>query len=189
MIIEITVTKDDYTKFCKFAVDRISSPKGNKNDRVKSLFSNVVIWLAIAFVSFSIFQSNEINFSQFHWPSALITTIPFLVFISTFLGYLSKVKLNALPNENGLMLGERTIEIDESGIRDTNSFGTSLYKWKSLHEVAVHKGNVYLFLDTMLAQIIPSSAFENEDEAEEFKRRVEIMHNEARQPTADASAE
>jgi hypothetical protein len=94
---------------------------------------------------------------------------------------------NSTPKENGLMLGKRTIEIDESGIKDISNLGTSIYKWEALEEVVKHEGNVYLFLDTVLAQIIPYSAFKNQDEMEEFATQIELMHNKLLQPNADAS--
>lgn len=190
MIIEVSVTKDDYLTFCKFTIARVTSFQGaKKSDKAKSFIVNLVVWAVIAFTSFSIFQSKEISFAKFHWPSALAASAPLLLFIAAILAYLSKAKSNSLPKENGPTLGKRVIEINDRGIRDTNSFGTCLYKWTSLDEVVLHEGNVYLFLDTMLAQIIPSSTFSSKFKAEEFKRRVETMHNNALQPFTKAPTE
>lgn len=176
MIKEITVTNDDYKRYCKYAISR-STPEKEKEKGLKPFLLNLIIWFVIAIVFFSIFQSKEFSLSNFHWPTALVTSFPFLVFIVVFISYLKKIEKNSAPKENGLMLGKRIIEIDDSGIKDTNNLGSSLYKWEALEEVVMHEGNVYIFLDTMLAQIIPSCAFENQNEAEEFKKNIEEMHN------------
>lgn len=176
MIKEITVTADDYKRYCKFAIAR-STPVKDEAKGLKPFLVNLIIWFVIAVVLVSVFQSKDFSLSKFHWPTALLTLLPFLVFIGVFISYLKKIEKNSKPKENGLMLGKRVIEINDSGIKDTNSFGSSLYKWQALEEVVTHEGNVYLFLDTMLAQIIPSSAFENEAEIEEFTKNVDKLHN------------
>ena len=188
MIKEITVTEDDYKRYCKFAIAR-STPEKKEEKGLKPFLVNLAIWFVIAAAFFSVFQSKEFSLSKFHWPTALVTSLPFLVFIGAFISYLKKIEANSIPKENGPMLGNRVIEINDSGIKDTNSFGSSIYKWQALEEIVIHEGNVYLFLDTMLAQIIPSSSFENQDEMEEFTKHVEKLHNKLLQPNANASAE
>lgn len=194
MIKEVTLTNDDYKAFCKVAFERQSTANKEEKEKEKEngfklFFMNLLVWIVVAVVILLILQSKEFSLSKFHWPTALLTSVPFLVIIAAYISYLKGMAKNTLAKENGPMLGKRIIEIDESGIKDTNSFCSSIYKWEALEEVVIHEGSVYLFLDTMLAQIIPSSAFESQAEVQEFTREVEKMHKNIVQPTASVSAE
>jgi len=179
LIKEITVTTDDFKKYSKFAFARLSTPKAT-GWRHHALM--LVIWFIVAVVFITIFKSQGFSLSKFHWPSGLAVALPFLIFIFAFAYNFKKIEKRSLPKQNGLMLGKRTIKIDESGITDTSRLGTSTYSWEALDVIEEHKGNVYLFVDTMLAQIIPSSAFESRSEMEEFVEHIEKMHNKALQP-------
>jgi len=174
LIKEITVTKDDYKAYSKFACSKLTPPR---EKGLIPFFKNLAVWLVVTVVFFTIFQTTDFSVSKLHWPTALATSLPFLIFIFVFIGNLKKIERNSTPNENGLMLGKRIIEINDSGITDSNSLGTCTYSWHALQEVVVHEGNVYLFLDTMLAQIIPYSTFVNKDEAEEFAKNIDKLHN------------
>lgn len=174
MIKEITVTKEDFIKYSKFACSRLTQPKV----KISRPFSmNLVIWFVVSLALFMFIQSRGFPLPNFHWPSALATSVPFLIFIFAFFAYLNKIEKGSIPKENGLMLGFRTIEINESGIKDFNHLGTSTYNWEALEEIVTHEGNVYLFLDTILAQIIPSSAFETKSDMEEFVQFISTLHH------------
>jgi len=123
------VTKDDFKTYSKYACSRITPPK---EKGLKSFFKNFVIWFVVAVAFFTIFQAKDFSLSQLHWPTALLTSVPFLIFIVVFVGNLKRIEKRSIPQENGLMLGKRTIEISESGIKDTNSLGTSVYSWQAL---------------------------------------------------------
>ena len=175
MITELEVTKDDYKTFSKFVISRLTSLKEiSPWQRIINLCKWIFV---VVMIVFTIIQLTGISFTLFHWPTALITSIPFALIISLFIGHFSRLEKKLMPSENGLMLDKKTIEIKISGIECTNALCASVYKWQALQEVVVHEKNVYLFLDTMLAQIIPSSAFNNQVEATEFAARIEKMRN------------
>ncbi|WP_373033464.1 YcxB family protein [Sulfurovum sp.] len=190
MRLEFTITKDDYAKFCEYAIHRANhSDPGKDSKSLKSVALSMVIWGVIAFVSFSIFKNTNISLSSLHWPTAVVVSILFLALLTLYFVYLKKYKENSAPKHNGLILGDWVLEVDESGIRNRGTLGGSTFKWELLDEVVLHDGNVYMFLDTMVAEIIPNSAFESESSAEEFKKHIEEMHNNILQPTATAAAE
>lgn len=172
LIKEITVTTEDFKKYSKFAFARLLPPKAS-GWRYNTI--SLVVWFIVAVVFITIFKSQGFSLSKFHWPSGLAAALPFAIFISAFAYNFKKIEKRSLPKQNGLMLGKRTIKIDESGITDTSRLGISTYSWDALDVIEEHKGNVYLFVDTMLAQIIPSSAFNSRSEMEEFIDHIEKM--------------
>lgn len=176
MIKEINVTKDDFIKYNRYICSRISSLSDKS---FKPLAINLITWFVLAIVILVIFEALDFQMSQltWHWPTAFLTSLPFIVFIGIFINNLKKFEKASVPFDNGLLLGNKTIEISDSGIKDITSFGTSEYKWQALQEVIVHEQNVYLLLDTTLAQIIPSSAFNSQAEAEAFAERIKVLHN------------
>ena len=76
------------------------------------------------------------------------------------------------PKEDGIMLGDKTIEISEEGIRETQTLTQSFYSWTCVESVEENKGDLYLFLDNTLALIIPKTAFSSVKEKEEFRELI-----------------
>lgn len=174
MIKEVAVTRQDFRTYSKFACSRLTAPE---NRGWKPLALNTTMWFVIAFVLVAVFRSTDFSLSLFHWPTAVATAVPFVVLIIAFVANLRRLEKSSIPKENGLMLGKRTIEIDESGIKDSSALGTSAYKWQAVEEIVEHEGNVYLFLDAIQAQVIPASSFSNREEVEDFVKHVKEIHS------------
>jgi len=188
VIKEVTITRDDYYTYCKFALAGRSRPNEKESKKwFKSSVINFGVWCIVGIVFFSIFQSKGFSLSKFHWPTALVILAPFLLFFIVFVVMYKDIQKKSSPKENGPILGKRIVEIDDAGIKDTSAFCTSIYNWKAFEDVVIHEGNVYLILDTMMAQIIPSSAFESQAEAEQFAKDIEELHDNLLQSTASAS--
>ncbi|QQM64254.1 YcxB family protein [Pseudoalteromonas sp. LC2018020214] len=166
MIKSITVTKKNYTDYADFAIKRLCTPQGKKDSGV---IKNVIVWFVITVVFMTIFQVESIRLSDFHWPSGLIVAVPFLILIIVFLYNNHKLKEQSIPNENGVMIGNKTIEFQADGIRETNHLGSYFYKWQAVEAMEENKGDLYIFVDKLLALIIPASTFTNEAEKEELK--------------------
>ena len=83
-----------------------------------------------------------------------------------------KLRQSSTPNENGLMLGEKTIEFATAGITEINPLGRCFYKWESVEALAENNGDLYIFLDKLLALIIPASSFSSDIEKAELQSIV-----------------
>ncbi len=177
---DIVVTMEDFKTYRKFIYSRMISPREKS---LKSLFFYVVLWIMWIFFITMVFHFSNFKISELHWPTAIIVSFPLLVFIIANLINSKKIEKRQTPNENGILLGERTIEFSDSGFEDINSLSSCTYKWKALEEVVVYENNVYLLLDSILAQIIPSSAFRSENELREFVAEIEKKHSYALQST------
>lgn len=66
------------------------------------------------------------------------------------------------------MVGESKIEFCGKGITDTTLLGVSFYKWEAVEDVVENDGAVYIFLDKMLAEILPASSFKDTEERTEL---------------------
>lgn len=177
MIKSINVTKKNYLDYSNFAIKRLSDPNNKKS---AGLLKNIIVWCVLTVAIMTVFQMKPISFANFHWPSALATAFPFVVAAIAFFINVQKFKRLAIPKNNGLMLGNRTIEFNREGLTDTNELGVSFYKWRAVEDVVENEGNIYIFVDNLLAQIIPAESFNTEQERVELIQLVKAnMSNDA----------
>ena len=170
MIKSINITKQNYLDYSDFAVKRLLKSETKKGS---GFLKNMILWFVLAVIFMTVFQIKSIPFSSFHWQSALITATPLVIFIFAFLFNINKFKRLAIPKEDGLMLGNKTIEFQSEGINEINSFGHCFYKWEIVDALEENKGNIYIFVDKVLALIIPSESFSTSVEKEELKLLVQ----------------
>ncbi|WHI48424.1 YcxB family protein [Microbulbifer sp. VAAF005] len=176
MNIDVNITKEDFLTYSRFACSRIVSPKSSNS---KNTGVNLIIWICIAFGFLFLLNYYDIKLSQLHWPSAIFATIPFLIFTYLFMRNMKRIELGSIPRDDGLVVGKRVLEFSNDGIKDTCELGHFFYKWKAVQEIVSHNGSIYLFLDTLLAQIIPKSSFKNESEHNEILEYINTIHNKA----------
>ncbi|MCC5453400.1 YcxB family protein [Rheinheimera sp. UJ51] len=169
MIKTIRVTEKDYLNFTNYAFKRLCTPqpKGGKGS-----IKNMIIWCILTIAFMFLFQIDSISLSSFHWPSALIVALPFTVFIVAYYMNMRKLRQSSIPNQNGLMLGEKTIEFGTDGITEINPLGNCFYKWESVESVEDNSGDLYIFLDKLLALIIPAASFTSDIEKAELQSIV-----------------
>lgn len=169
MIKTIKVTEKDYLNYTDYAFKRLCLPQ-QKNG--SGFIKNMIIWCILAIAFMFIFQIDSISLSSFHWPSAAIVAFPFVVFIVAYYINMRKLRKSSIPNENGLMLGEKTIEFGDEGITEINPLGKCFYKWESIEALEENNGDLYIFLDKLLAIIIPSASFSSDIEKANFQAIV-----------------
>ena len=170
MIKSVTITKQDYLDYSQFAVKRLCKPKNQKSS---GFLKNMIIWFVLTVSFMAVFQIKSVSFSDFHWQSALITAVPFSIFLIAFLYNINKFKKLSIPNENGVMIGDKTIELQSDGINEINHLGSCFYKWEAIEAIEEHKGDLYIFVDKLLALIIPANSFASEAEKDELKAIVQ----------------
>lgn len=170
MIKNITITKQDYLEYSKFAVSRLCNAKSKASS---SFLKNMIIWFVLAVTFMSVFQLKSIRFNDFHWQSALITAIPFSILLIVFLYNINKFKRLSIPNDNGLVIGKKSLEFQADGITEINTLGHCFYKWEAVEVIEEYKGNVYIFVDKLSALIIPANSFASEAEKDELKAFVQ----------------
>lgn len=88
--------------------------------------------------------------------------------ISLLLYKLTKNRIMQLPNLNSGTLGEHTIEINEAGLIEKTNVNDGFCSWAGVKDVLSNKYYIFIFIDTLMAHIIPKRAFSSEEEAENF---------------------
>lgn len=169
MIKTIRVTDKDYLSFTDYAFKRLCTPQQKGGS---AFIKNVIIWCVLTIAFMFIFQIDSISLSSFHWPSAAIVALPFVVFIAAYYINMRKLRQSSIPKGNGLMLGEKTVEFGADGITEINPVGRCFYKWESVDAVEENNGDLYIFLDKLLAIIIPSASFSSDIEKTELKATI-----------------
>lgn len=168
MLITFTLELEAYKKFNKFALKQAS---GNKNEK-KSFLVNFIVWLLVAIVFMFIFQAMGNKRFNFDYTTAFIVLLPVTVGVVIYFYEMRKLQRNVLPENDGFLFSESTVEINEEGLKATKSNAQSFFSWNSIVSVRENEGDFYLFLDNMYAIIIPSSAFSGIEQADEFRGMI-----------------
>ncbi|EDP60795.1 hypothetical protein AND4_07744 [Vibrio sp. AND4] len=164
----IKISKNNYLDYIKFAQNRLSKKSTNGNFTkgvVASLFTTVALMSAFQTIG-------RTGFSDFHWQTSLATAIPFIIFSGLLVLNSIRIKKSFVPNENGIIIGEKSIEFTEKGIHEVNAFGSCFIKWEAVEAIEENKGDIYIFVDKNAAIIIPSDTFDSLSEKEEFKMLI-----------------
>lgn len=108
------------------------------------------------------------GFNHFHWPTAILTGSFFLAFVLLFLYLVKRDQKAAMPKREGCILGTREFEMTDDGFSESTAIGKSFIRWSAVEEIIEDSEGCYLFIDTILACIIPASAFSSEAEKRAF---------------------
>ncbi|KLN63731.1 YcxB family protein [Vibrio sp. VPAP30] len=164
MIKSVKITKNNYLDYQDFALKRLSkSRECTKSSFIKSMI--IGFFIASFFMSVAI-NIGRINFASFHLQTFLMTIILIFILLLGFIYNLINIRKLSVPNEGGIIIGDKTIEITEEGIHEINPFGSCFYKWEAVESVEDNCGDVYIFVDKLAALIIPSDAFESQSDKE-----------------------
>lgn len=182
--IDIKLTEQDYVKFVTLAVKRACQKHSGALDEnsLRTAVINLVLWCCIAIVFVSIFQSLGGKEWKLDWISVGIGALPLIVLNGIVQYNLRTQQKRCMPRENGTTFSPKRMEISEQGITETSETTTSFYAWSCVDEMVDEDGDIYIFLDTVVAHIIPATAFQSDAHQQQFKSLVDGYLNNADQP-------
>jgi hypothetical protein len=157
---QVTVTAEDYVKFCSVAYNRVTKKVHNK----WSFLKNFLIWCITTIVMMIIFQLMDFSLTPFHKPTAFLVATPLVLLIALLQSIFKNIQKSARPGEDSILIGQRTVEFSDEGFVQKDELNVSFIKWSALKELYEDGGDLYLFIDKALAFIIPASTFENDAE-------------------------
>jgi hypothetical protein len=166
------VSIEDIQTFYKFVFKRNSKQKTRSWTRG---LINLLIWFILAAGILTVIKKLDFSFFQLHWPTAFVVAIAFFIFIVVFIIEFKMLSKASMPTKDGLIIGHREIELSAEGISETTALSTNFFKWAAVDEVALHNKNVYVFFDTALALILPSSSFFSDEARNNFVARIEKL--------------
>lgn len=73
-----------------------------------------------------------------------------------------------LPREDGATLGPHELSLDEAGLRVTGRSGHSFVAWPAIVEIRETGDHLFLYVDRMMAYVVPKRAFASPAECASF---------------------
>lgn len=163
MKFKVETTRADYDAFFAHTV-----AKGLRFYVWIPMLKTALIWFALAFsfMSFFRFRSGDVEKELFF--SVLTLSIAFLAYgaLSKFIE--TKIARFLVPNENGIMIGTKEIEISPEGIKEIHSYGYNFYNWDVVEKVEEVNGSIYVFVDKVLGLIFNPESLKSD----EFKQEI-----------------
>ena len=155
MDIEVTISRTDFLELNKFVHFR---------NRLKRSFG-----IATFFIIVWLFILNKNG--PFNILSILVQLIVFyaawglLIFL---LRQLTIWKIKKYPDENGALLGKKTYQLSDEGIREITDNSETLTKWKGIQRIEETNEYVFVFVDRIAAYIFPKREFKSKEELGQF---------------------
>lgn len=159
-------TKADFINFTKFVGNK--RLKNADENKIHSFLKNMVLWAVLTVLFLTFFQFQSIRLSDFHLMSGLMVGFPLFVFIVGYIIHSFKLRNACLPSENGIFLSNKVLHLDEQGLTCSCKEMTTQYQWSAFVDVDENQGDVYLFVDTMMAEIVPAASFADDNERTAF---------------------
>lgn len=75
---------------------------------------------------------------------------------------------------NKKICGEKTLYLRENEFELTGENEDTVYQYEAVQRTSTDANHYYIFVDTFSALIIPFSAFSNEEQKQEFYRRITV---------------
>lgn len=156
MEVEIDINKKDHWNFNKYVIFNV--PRQKRSFILNMLCGPLFSYIAICILTLSFY-------------SFIIGTVILDLYI--FYSYKMRV-MSQLKYTKGI-LGKHIIEINENGIKETTEIDEGFAKWRGgIDGIKQDKNNVYIFLDTFRAHIIPKRSFASEAETNQFYNKALI---------------
>jgi len=169
MKLRYTLTAKDYIDFNLFHMRTSKTMK--RNIMIQRLMGPLV------FTIFTYIAYRLTNISLMYWSIVFL-----LASIIWFFAYPSRLKKRLIKHivkllaedENRGLLGDKVMELDDTGIVVTDKFGKNTASYSVLSRVEKTDEHIFAFNSAVSAYIIPLSAFKNGDQVETFIRELKI---------------
>jgi len=159
--IKVEINRLDYWNLNKYSIRKIPSLRRN-------FILNMIALPVFVFIGFSFLTTPF----QMSFSIVFILSIVGGIVGDLLLIYRMKSQIMKLPEDKPGLLGKHIIEISEEGIRESTSVNTGLQTWNGVLSVEQDKEYIYVFLDSMIAHIIPKRSFESIVEANQFYNKA-----------------
>lgn len=131
----------------------------NTHSWITSFWFNLVLWTALAFIFMFVFQ----NAGYFHWPTAGVVAIFFIIFITLFVLKLSIIRKASAPSDNGVFVGEHQFNFDADGIKTKGHGYEASHSWSIVKRIERTNGMILIYLDTVYAYVLPENKLSDPD--------------------------
>jgi len=157
MEIQINLQKEDWKLYQSYIEKEL--PKQQKT-WVDSFWVNVFVWMVMGIIFMTIFQ----NLSHFHWPTATLVAIFFVLISALFFFNMFKIRKAFEPLENGTFCGSHKFTFTPEGIASEGKGYEGHHSWEIVKKIERAPGMILIYLDKAYAYVFLESKLDNPDE-------------------------
>ena len=168
MRVDTEITVDDYKAFVKRVRERARVAR-NRRPSWQVHLMRVGSWFVLVLVFTLLFRATGGNL---HTPTIIVMASFFLLVLATTFILLLRTQALLLPAEGGVLLGRRTYQLTEEGIRETSSSVDSLTRWSGVRGLEETDHHLFVMVDTCAALIIPKRSLVPPVALEDFKHAL-----------------
>ncbi len=159
--IDYEIQREDYSEF-------------NKYHFLKTKLKKTIISGSIFLVVLQIF----LNRDEFNLIPTIISIIVF-VFSYFLIIRRSLNRTNKIPLANGKILGKKELIFSDTEIVHSDISSNGTIQWTAIKNIQKGKTAYYLYMDTLMAIVIPYRYFKDNSERKDFENFIEERINNA----------
>jgi hypothetical protein len=159
MKLEIEITRQDYLNFNLY------------HFRKKNLIQTALIGLiGLIILQYSINKEKE----TVSIIAVVISSILY-IFIFAVIMYFSLAWSKSIPKDKGSCLGKKVYEFSEENISFSDNNSDGRFQWNAIKSLEEDSKAFYLYLDTIMALLIPKRYFVDKSEEQAFRSYVQSI--------------
>lgn len=153
--VNTTINRKDFVQYNKFCYI-----KKRLKSTIKFIF--ILMIMVSALLNIGHLTLSNFIFTFFYFSCILIPLMVIFYFVGFYL-------LRYYPSKNGSILGEKTITINDKGLTEKSNESTTQISWKGIQSIEENNQAIYIFIDNVMAFIIPKRDFESKHHENQFK--------------------
>ncbi|EDS78065.1 YcxB family protein [Clostridium massiliodielmoense] len=162
MNVEVDINKNDYWNYNKYLIKHM--PRFTRSFILNMISMPLTVLIVMMMLKKSI-------------ASTIIMTIIIGALGDLFLICIIKIQVNKTAKKRSDILGTRTFELYNKGIKEIGDIKNQMRTWKSVRDIQEDKDNIYIFLGGLEANIIPKRSFESKELSQEFYDKCMEYYN------------
>ncbi|SHF32730.1 YcxB-like protein [Seinonella peptonophila] len=143
-----------------------------KKPRVMFFHSYFPYFALFMYIGFYTFQEEPLLLSIWEEISIDIIMLLIALLFSIITSHLN-IHYWIKKNPNKLELGPHTVKIDGEGLTYQSPVSNGFTQWSGLERIERNKQYFYVFINPIMAHIIPIRAFSSSNEAEQFYLQIQ----------------
>lgn len=155
------ISEEDFVEFNIFHMNNSKTMNGTK--------LGINLLFPMMFFLFGLVSGKELDL--LFWIIMLVGSIFLFLMIPKIMNssLRKRLKKMMLEGDNGDMFAEKEYIIDELGIKMNSANSSGFYNWNSVIKVDEDEKNMYLFVSTVQALIIPKMIIKGQVNIDEFR--------------------
>lgn len=163
MKLEYELTKQDYIDF---NIDHMKNSNILKRSLLMQQYGIAVLYLVMPFIF-----ANVTDIPLWYWlTSFVIAAVLWIIFYPKYFMSASAKRISKMidAGKNKDMFGKHSLTISEEGINEASENGESKINWSGVEKIIETEGHFFIYISSVMAYIIPKSAFKDENAKNEF---------------------